>query len=120
MKQDREKKLLRLLHDAELQLTGAAVEELIRLVRSPHFHAVTAEQIRSIGEYETIEVEGERYFERAFSPGKETSSSLALARMIGRDEMLEDLIDLRDSLVEPTENLSTFLSTSMAPESSPH
>jgi hypothetical protein len=83
----------------QLRLTGAAVEELIRLVRSSHFRDLTPQQIRSVGEYESIEIDGERYFERAFSPGKETSSSLALAQMIGRDEALEDLVDLRASLL---------------------
>jgi hypothetical protein len=112
--------LLQLLHDMELQLTQAAVEELIRLLCSSHFHRVTPRQVRSVGEYKTIEIEGERYFERAFSPGKEASSSLALARMIGRDDILEDLIDLRDSLVEPAKKLSTSLSTAMPPESPPH
>jgi hypothetical protein len=94
------KRLIQLLHEMELRLTRAAVEELIRLVRSSHFHDLTPQQIHSVAEYETIEIEGERYFERAFSPGKETSSSLALAQMIGRDEALEDLLDLRASLSE--------------------
>jgi hypothetical protein len=98
---DCRQQLLDLLHDAELQLTRAGVEELIRLVRSSHFNVVTPQQIRSVGEYETIEIEGERYFERAFSPGKVASSSLALARMIGREEVLEDLLQLRDALAAP-------------------
>lgn len=93
-------RLISLLHEMELRLSGAAVEELIRLVRSSHFHVLTPQQIRSVAEYETIEIEGERYFDRAFSPGKEASSSLALAQMIGRDEALEDLLNLRASLFE--------------------
>jgi hypothetical protein len=112
MKSDRAQGLLDLLHAAELQLTPAAVEELIRLVRSSHFHSITPQQIRHVGEYGTIEIEGERYFERSFSPGKEASSSLALARMLGPDEVLEDLLDLRDSLIEPDEDSPT----SQAPE----
>ena len=91
--------LLRFLHEMELHLRPAAVEELIRLLRSSHFNFLTQQHIRSVAQYQTIEIEGERYFERAFSPGKETSSSLALAQMIGRDESLEDLLDLHASLL---------------------
>jgi hypothetical protein len=60
---------------------------------------LTPQHIRDVAEYETIEIEGERNFERAFSPGKEASSGLALAQMIGRDEALEDLLDLHANLV---------------------
>jgi hypothetical protein len=84
----------------ELHLRQPAIEELIRLIRSPHFKVLTQQHIHSVAQYQTIEIEGERYFERAFSPGKETSSSLALAQMIGRDESLEDLLDLRASLLD--------------------
>jgi hypothetical protein len=94
------KSLIRYLHEFELQLRPAALEELIRLLRSSHFDVLTPAQIRDVAEYQTIEIEGERYFERAFSPGKETSSSLDLARMIGRDESLADLIDLHASCLE--------------------
>ena len=90
--------LLQFLHEMELHLRRPAIEELIRLLRSPHFNFLTQQHICSVAQYQTIEIEGERYFERAFSPGKETSSSLALAQMIGRDESLEDLLDLRASL----------------------
>ena len=89
---------LDLLHEMELHLRPAAIEELIRLLRSSHFDVLTRTQIRGVAEYQTIEIEGERYFERAFSPGKETSSSLDLARMIGREVALADLIDLRASV----------------------
>ena len=65
-----------------------------------HFDRLTPDQIRSVAEYETIEIDGERYFERAFSPGKEASSSLALAQWLGRDEALADLVDLHASLFE--------------------
>ena len=98
MKKSARNRLIGTLHEMELQLRGASVDELIRLISSSHFQLLTPEQIRRVGEYQTIEIEGERYFERAFSPGKEASSGLALAHMIGRDEALQDLLDLRDSL----------------------
>ncbi|MFT5441433.1 MAG: hypothetical protein ACI8W3_000474 [Myxococcota bacterium] len=96
--------LIGLLHEMELHLKPAAIEELIRLVGSSHFKELTPEHIRNVAQYQTIEIEGECYFERAFSPGKETSSSLDLARMIGREEALADLIDLHASIIEPTES----------------
>ena len=93
-------RLVRALHEMELKLSTASVDELIRLIGSSHFQLLTPEQIRNVGEYQTIEIEGERYFERAFSPGKEASTSLALAHMIGREDALEDLLSLRTSLCE--------------------
>lgn len=100
MKDIGQKRLLEILHEMELRLTAAAVDELIRLLGSTHFDALTSHQIYRIGQYDEIEIEGERYFERAFSPGKESASSLALAQMIGRDAALADLIELRASLAE--------------------
>ncbi len=91
--------LVSLLHELEQRLPLVAVEELIRLVASPHFHAVTDREVRSISEYDCIEIEGERYFERAFSPGKEAASSLALARWIGPERVLADLRQLHAGLV---------------------
>ena len=56
-----------------------------------------------MAEYDTIEIEGERYFERAFSPGKEAAASLAFAQRLGRDRVLDDLRRLCRSLgVEAT------------------
>jgi len=93
-------RLVRTLHEIELKLNTASVDELIRLIGSSDFQLLTPEQIRNVGNYQTIEIDGERYFERAFSPGKEASTSLALAYMIGREETLEDLLNLRASLCE--------------------
>lgn len=90
-------RLVELLHELEKSLPLAAVEELIRLIRSPHFLALTPRQIRSIGDYDCIEIEGTRYFERAFSPGKEAASALALAQLIGPNPVLDDLRCLHDS-----------------------
>ena len=92
--------LVQTLHQMELKLCRASIDELIRLIGSSEFRLLTAEQIRMVGEYQSIEIEGERYFDRAFSPGKEASASLALAQIIGRDEALEDLLNLDISLSE--------------------
>jgi hypothetical protein len=100
MENNTRNRLVRTLHEMELKLSTASVDELIRLIGSSHFQLLTPEQIRNVGNYQTIEIDGERYFERAFSPGKEASTSLALAHMIGREEALEDLLNLRASLCE--------------------
>jgi hypothetical protein len=86
------------LHQLERRLCVAAVEELIRLIASPHFPALRPWQIRGIGEYDWIEIEGERFFERAYSRGKEAASALALARAIGPEPVLDDLRRLHAGL----------------------
>jgi len=86
------------LHGIERSLNQRSVDELIRLLQSDRFERVTNEQIRTVGEYGAIEVEGESFFERAFSTGKEVASSLALARLLGVRRVLSDLEALRASM----------------------
>jgi len=94
------------LHELERHLLLPSVEELIRLIRSDHFDDVTVDHIRAVGEYDAIELDGESYFTRAFSPGKEASSSLALARTIGPEAVLRDLVALRATLAIGDDRLS--------------
>lgn len=82
----------------ERALTPSSVEELIRLLQSDAFSELRCEHIRTVGEYGAIELGGERFFERAFSTGKEAASSLALAHHLGPDAVLGDLLALRASL----------------------
>jgi hypothetical protein len=91
--------LMGVLHELERGLRLAAVEELIRLIAAPHFGALRPWQIRSLGEYDWIEIEGERFFERAYSRGKEAASALALAQQLGAERVLDDLRRLHTSLV---------------------
>ncbi len=93
----RRNRLVGLLHELEKRLPLAAVKELIRLISSPHFSALTPRQVRSVGDYDCIEIEGARYFERAFAPGKEAASTLVLAQLIGRNRVLDDLRRLHAS-----------------------
>ncbi len=96
-KTTRRSRLVGLLHELEKRLSLAAVEELIRLISSPDFFALTPRQVRSVGDYDCIEIEGARYFERAFSPGKEAASALVLAQLIGPSPVLDDLRRLHAS-----------------------
>ncbi len=86
------------LHGVERNLNRRSVDELIRLLESERFETLTNEQIRAVGEYAAIELEGESFFARAFSTGKEVASSLALARELGVRRVLSDLLALRASM----------------------
>ena len=89
------------LHGVQRSLNRRSVDELIRLLKSKCFQMLTNEQIRTVGEYGAIELEGESFFARAFSTGKEVASSLALAREHGAGHVLSDLLALRASMIGP-------------------
>ena len=86
------------LHGLERSLNPRSVDELIRVLRFEGFETLTNEQIRAVGEYGAIELEGESFFARAFSTGKEVASSLVLARELGVRRVLSDLVALRASM----------------------
>jgi hypothetical protein len=89
------------LHGIERHLNLPSVEELIRLLRSDLFERVTDAHLRAVGEYGAIELDGESFFARAFSAGKEVAASLALARELGVRQVLADLQALRASMLGP-------------------
>lgn len=70
------------------------MRQLIRLLRSDKFHELTPDHIRTVGEYRSIELDGEPFFDRAFSSGKEAAGSLGFAKLMGRSIVLDDLIRL--------------------------
>lgn len=86
------------LRGLERGLNRRSVDELIRLIRSEHLSAVTSDHIRTVAEYQPIEVDGEAFFARAFSTGKEVAGSLALALELGPRTVLTDLLSLRESM----------------------
>lgn len=90
------------LHGIELRLNLPSVEELIRLLRSDLFERITDAHLRAVGEYGAIELDGESFFARAFSAGKEVAASLALARELGVRQVLADLQALRASMLGPS------------------
>ena len=87
------------LHIIERDLNLPSVDELIRLLESEHFEALTHAQVRAVGEYGAIELGEELYFARAFSTGKEVAASLALAQRLGASSVLGDLVALRASML---------------------
>ena len=65
-----------------------------RELESPHFEKLTAEHVREVGEYRPIEIQGERFFERAWSRSKEAAATLGFALLLGADTVVEGLRQL--------------------------
>ena len=72
--------------------------EAIRLLESDKFSELTGTHIREVANYRSIELGDELFFHRAFTPGKEAAASLAFARQLGREVVLDDLTRLRETL----------------------
>lgn len=79
------------LHCWERQLVLRSLDEAIRLIESGKLEKLTEKHIHCIAEYDAVTIDGERFFEKAFSPGKEVAACLAFAREIGWREALDDL-----------------------------
>lgn len=91
------------LHALQRRLTGPSIAEAIRLLESDKFARLTNGQIRNIAEYRPIAIEDEWFFKKAFSTGKEVAASLAYAKEVGREIVLEDLLQLRATASGPAE-----------------
>jgi len=87
------------LHKFERVLSLASLSEVIRLLESERFEELTAAQIREVGEYRAIELGEERFFEKAWSRGKEVAAALGFAQHLGREAVRKDLVGLRSSLL---------------------
>lgn len=87
------------LHGFERALTVASLSEAIRLLESDRFEELTAADIREVGEYRPIQLGEERFFEKAWSRGKEVAAALGLAQHLGPETVREDLLGLRASLL---------------------
>lgn len=79
----------------ERKLTLSSLNEAIRLLESEKFSKLTYSHVRCIAEYQPIEIDGESFFEKAFSTGKEVAACLAYALEIGWARVLDDLGRLR-------------------------
>ncbi len=90
------------LRQLQRDLTEAALAEALRLLESPRFEELTEQQVREVAEYRPIEIAGERFFELAFSRSKEAGAMLGFARMLGADDVRDDLARLRGSIRPPT------------------
>lgn len=87
------------LHQCERALTVASLSETIRLLESDRFEELTAAQIREVGEYRPIRLGEERFFEKAWTRGKEVAAALGFAQQLGPAPVRKDLLDLRGSLL---------------------
>ena len=87
------------LHKFERTLTVASLSEAIRLLESDRFEELSAAQIREVGEYRPIQLGEERFFEKAWSRGKEVAAALGFAQYLGPEAVRRDLLGLRASLL---------------------
>lgn len=98
MPEDLKRRLREELWTFQKKLSEASVSEALRLLESPQFERLTDQHIREVSEYRPIELDGERFFERAWSRSKEAGAMLGLARLLGSDLVRDDLVGLRTSL----------------------
>ncbi|MEN8159129.1 MAG: hypothetical protein ABFS41_03545 [Myxococcota bacterium] len=98
MPEDLKRRLREELWSFQRQLSEASVAEALRLLESPHFDDLTDQHVREVSEYRSIELAGERFFERAWSRSKEAAAMLGLARLLGGDLVRSDLANLRASV----------------------
>lgn len=76
-----------------------SLDEAIRLIESDKVDKLTGQHICRIAEYDAITIDEERFFDRAFSAGKEVAACLAFAMAIGWRETLDDMLRLRMALL---------------------
>ena len=90
--------MLRELHRLARSARLPSLCEAIRLLESDKFSELTEPQIHEVASYRPIELGDEWFFRGPFTPGKEAAASLAFARYLGREVVLDDLQRLRESL----------------------
>ena len=91
--------LLAELRRWERQLVLRSLDEAIRLIRSGKVEKLTGQHIHCIAEYDAITIDGEGFFDKAFTCGKEVAACLAFAMEIGWRDALDDMLRLRLTLV---------------------
>jgi len=88
-------RLLAEFHSWERQLVLRSLNEAIRLIESEKVEKLTGQHIHRIAEYDAITIDGECFFDKAFSSGKEVAACLAFAMEIGWREALDDMLRFR-------------------------
>ena len=81
----------KLLHSRMKDLRQPALQELIRLISSERFVFLSEEQIHEVGDYHPIKVEGEVFFNKPLSTGKEVATVLRIAWRLGRHAVRREL-----------------------------
>jgi len=82
---------LRLLQSRLLDLRKPAVYELIRITSSEIFNFMNQDHISAVGEYRSISIMGEAFFEKPFSTGKDAATVLRLAWSMGPKFVCQEL-----------------------------
>ena len=93
------KELLAELHTWERQLVLRSLDEAIRLIESDKIEKLTDQHIHDIAEYDAITIDGECFFDKAFTRGKEVAACLAFAMELGWREALDDMVRLRATVL---------------------
>jgi hypothetical protein len=94
-------RLLAELHTLEQQLVLRSLNEAIRLIESGKVERLTRQHIHCIAEYDAIKIDGECFFDKAFTAGKEVAACLAIAMEVGWLEALDDMLRLRVTALGP-------------------
>lgn len=99
-KSDEQKEYEGFLDKQILGLREPGVDELLRLLESDKFEHLTQTQIYEIGDYHSIEIEGEVFFEEPFSTSKEARFILELIKngQVDKAFVIEKLKDVKENL----------------------
>ena len=100
-------RLLAELHRWERQLVLRSLDEAIRLIESDKIEKLSGQHLHCIAEYDAITIDGECFFDKAFSTGKEVAACLALAMEIGWREALDDMVRFRVTVLGPGAGAAT-------------
>lgn len=90
----------KLLRSRMGELRQPALQELVRLLSSDRFVFISDEQIYAVGDYYAIEIEGETFFDKPFSTGKEVAAILRIAWRMGRGKTRQELIKFVNEWIE--------------------
>jgi len=93
--------LLAELHTWERQLVLHSLDEAIRLIESEKVEKLTGQHIHCIAEYDAITIDGESFFDKAFTTGKAVAACLAFAMELGWREALDDMVRFRVTVLGP-------------------
>jgi len=102
------KELLAELRTWERQLVLRSLDEAIRLIGSDKIEKLNDQHIHCIAEYDAITIDGECFFDKAFSGGKPAAACLAFAMEIGWREALDELVRFKVAVLGPSAIATTF------------
>ena len=108
--------LLAELHTWERQLVLRSLDEVIRFIESEKVEKLTGQHIHCVAEYDAITIDGERFFDKAFTRGKAVAACLAFAMEIGWREALDEMVRFRVAVLGPAVRDHARAETALAVE----